>query len=261
MKRILKLLARLYPPAWRNRYGAEFDAVLEDTTPRPQDAFNVLWGAIKMRLTNRNFVRIVGPCAIGGTLIAAAIYSSLPPRFVSQTIFTINEPEPIAGAVVDPVLLSLRQVTLDRQFLASVIQEENLYPSERARLPANNLIDKMLKSIYIRPVALASSRKGDAASFALQFEYSDPHAAQKVESELVSRFIRQNLVLRIAAASNAHSQSAETIRVEDEPSLPQKPAGLNRIQLSAIGLITGLLCGLILTIILGSRHDTTIANG
>ena len=57
MKRLLKLLARLYPSAWRNRYGAEYDALLEDTTPRTQDAFNVLWGATKMHLTSHGKIR------------------------------------------------------------------------------------------------------------------------------------------------------------------------------------------------------------
>ena len=34
MKRILKWLARLYPSAWRNRYGAEYEALLEQTQRR-----------------------------------------------------------------------------------------------------------------------------------------------------------------------------------------------------------------------------------
>jgi uncharacterized protein involved in exopolysaccharide biosynthesis len=51
------------------------------------------------------------------------------------------------------------------------------------------------------------------------------------------------------------------LRVEREPSLPEKPSGLNRMQLVTIGLFAGLLGGLILATILGSRHDTNVANG
>jgi hypothetical protein len=89
MRRILKLLTRLYPSAWRNRYGTEYEALLDDATPRPQDAFNVLWGAIKMQLTSRSFVRIIFPCTIAGALIAAVISFTVPPRYVSQTTVTI----------------------------------------------------------------------------------------------------------------------------------------------------------------------------
>jgi len=51
MKRAMKLLARLYPSSWRERYGAEFEALLEDTNPSAWDAIDVLWGALKMQLT------------------------------------------------------------------------------------------------------------------------------------------------------------------------------------------------------------------
>jgi hypothetical protein len=43
MKRMLKLLARLYPAEWRRRYGAEYEALLEEKTPRVRDLFDVLW--------------------------------------------------------------------------------------------------------------------------------------------------------------------------------------------------------------------------
>jgi hypothetical protein len=33
MKRILKMLARLYPLSWRGRYGVEYEALLDDATP------------------------------------------------------------------------------------------------------------------------------------------------------------------------------------------------------------------------------------
>jgi hypothetical protein len=33
MRRLLRLAAWLYPPAWRDRYGAEFEALLDDAGP------------------------------------------------------------------------------------------------------------------------------------------------------------------------------------------------------------------------------------
>lgn len=50
MKRALKLLARLYPARWRDRYGAEFDALLDDISPSFGDLCDVLGGALRARM-------------------------------------------------------------------------------------------------------------------------------------------------------------------------------------------------------------------
>ena len=34
MKRLISLVARLYPRSWRAEFGEEFDAVLDDVKPR-----------------------------------------------------------------------------------------------------------------------------------------------------------------------------------------------------------------------------------
>jgi hypothetical protein len=49
MKPILKFLVRLYPSEWHKRYGTEFDALLEDGTPRARDVFDVFWGLLKCK--------------------------------------------------------------------------------------------------------------------------------------------------------------------------------------------------------------------
>ena len=52
MRRWIREAARLYPTAWRRRYGAEFDALLEDVQPDFRELSNVLRGAIAMRIRN-----------------------------------------------------------------------------------------------------------------------------------------------------------------------------------------------------------------
>jgi uncharacterized protein involved in exopolysaccharide biosynthesis len=118
------------------------------------------------------------------------------------------------------------------------------------------VIDKMQKDIHVSLAPLASSGKGDATSFVLQFDSPDPKVAQQVNEELVSRLVRANFLAAVKSQSHL-----TMLRVEHEPSLPQKPSGLNRIRLATIGLFAGLLGGLILAAILGSRHDTNVANG
>jgi hypothetical protein len=51
MKRVMRFLVRLYPLSWRNRYGVEFDALLEDATLTARDTFDIFWGGLKMQMT------------------------------------------------------------------------------------------------------------------------------------------------------------------------------------------------------------------
>jgi len=49
MRKLTRWAARLYPRAWRNRYGPEFDALLEDIAPSWTDAWDVTGRALRLR--------------------------------------------------------------------------------------------------------------------------------------------------------------------------------------------------------------------
>jgi hypothetical protein len=51
MRTLIRWAARLYPPAWRNRYAAEFDALLDDISPSFGDVCDVLGNALRVRAT------------------------------------------------------------------------------------------------------------------------------------------------------------------------------------------------------------------
>lgn len=51
MRTLIRLAARLYPETWRERYAAEFDALLDDMSPSLRDVCDVLWGALRVRTT------------------------------------------------------------------------------------------------------------------------------------------------------------------------------------------------------------------
>lgn len=67
MKRVIRFLARLYPATWRRRYGAEFDALLEDESPTVGSAMNVLLGAV------RAHVAYLGPLTISAIALACGM--------------------------------------------------------------------------------------------------------------------------------------------------------------------------------------------
>jgi len=51
MRTLIHWAARLYPPAWRNRYAAEFDALLDDISPSFGDVCDVLGDVLRVRAT------------------------------------------------------------------------------------------------------------------------------------------------------------------------------------------------------------------
>jgi hypothetical protein len=48
--RLARLLTRMYPRAWKKRYGAEFEALLETERPGFGTSFEVAWSALKERI-------------------------------------------------------------------------------------------------------------------------------------------------------------------------------------------------------------------
>jgi hypothetical protein len=48
--RLVRLLVRLYPRPWRDRYGAEFEALLQSGDGGLRAAANVLWSALHERV-------------------------------------------------------------------------------------------------------------------------------------------------------------------------------------------------------------------
>ena len=107
MKRLIWLATRLYPSAWRERYGLEFEALLEDANSGGGDLWDVLLS---------------------------------PVRFVSTTVMRAfignTPPEPEAPM---RLLMGAEQQVLSRGSLSNLIQRVGLYPAERARLPLEDI--------------------------------------------------------------------------------------------------------------------------
>lgn len=236
MKRLLKLLARLYPRSWRRRYGAEFDALLDDSTPVARDAFDVFRGGLKMHARTWTFGRITFTGALAGILVGAAIFFTLPAHYVSQVTVTIKPFDDTTGAVP----ANVQRDALSAESLMPIILKNNLYARERTRVPMDEVVSQMRRDISLVPLTDGRSKNGDAFSFILQFDYSDPRLAQMVNSELVFRFMQTVLKERLAQPS---VNPGATFRVLDPPTLPRVPTGPTRAQFIAIGLFAGLLAG------------------
>ena len=164
MRQLIHWVAGLYPAAWRERYGGELDALVEDIQPRWEDLFNVLLGALRMQMTMRNSLKVVAAAALAGALVAGMLAFRTQERYVSTAVMRIA---PAGQADSDP------QRTLDR------LQQK-----------ANQLLSRD-KALRIR---LVQAQGGRGPAFVISCEYPDKLKAQTVVRELVSSFAAETIL-------------------------------------------------------------------
>lgn len=279
MRRILKILAGLYPEAWRERYGEEFDGILEDREPRLRDIADVLVGALRMRVNLRHLARIVLPCGLAGAAIASGIAARTPIRYSSNAVVkftsyrlapacsnpddlpaTLRPSKDVCGegeAAINKLMQAWIQPALDRDFLSSVIKDKRLYWEEQqSHVPMEQLVDTMRAQIDLRPIS-SGETGASAQAYRIEFQYSEPHLARDVVAILASRateaFIKSSIAHIKAEGPSAPRQYARTIVIERTPSFSTTPLGVSRVHQVELGFLAGSLAGLLLTLSLGSK--------
>jgi len=231
MKRVLRLAARLYPPAWRARYGAEFEALLEDTGANWSALADVLKGAMVMQFTRWNAARMVALCGTLGLAVAGVIAIQTQDRYVSEAI--IVGKQPVSGTELGESLRQAGEKVLAPSALADLIRKFDLYPEERKSEPLEKIAEKIRRNIDI---VRAVGWKGDDNAaipfvpFKLRFSYPDPSKAQAVTRELTLRFISAGAPMT-------------SIQMQDAASLPSRPSFPNRPAMILTGLAIGLAAG------------------
>jgi succinoglycan biosynthesis transport protein ExoP len=125
-----------------------------------------------------------------------------PDSYVSTAVIKITPqqiPESMVQSSINQQMFdrinSMQQTILSRSVLTTIINTYNLYPSDRLRLPIEDVIDDMRKKITVSP---SKANPGDTSAtrtipaFAVQYSYEDRHLAQRVVQDLVGRFIDEN---------------------------------------------------------------------
>jgi len=247
MKRWIRLAVGLYPPDWRNRYGAEFGALLEDVGPCWRDFWDLLRGALSMQMKQMwTFRRVTAACGLAGAIIAAIVAFQIDNRYVSNVVLRLSAP---AGANADDgamtkQLQQLTETSLTRTSLTDIIQNKklDLYRRERQHMPLEDIVQSMKKDIQIMRLRPTGGEQSNA--FQIQFKYSDPVIAQAVTRELTDHMLDMNLARALNQAKGAAPDRTPTIlEVLDPANLPQRPFYPNRPVIAALGLIGGLALG------------------
>jgi len=98
---------------------------------------------------------------------------------------------------------SMATTVLSRNVLITIINNFDLYKSERKRLPMEDVVENIMrKDVHVNPI-MAGSNGRNVPAFTVQFTYQDRLLATRVVQDLVIRFISANQSDRSTATIGA----------------------------------------------------------
>ncbi len=128
------------------------------------------------------------------TYVSTAVVRVIPPQVPERYIPTN------VNADISQRINSIYQSVTSRSTLTNIINLYKLYPRDRQRLPMEDVIEQMRKDVNVRFVgqmsAAAGPSRGQVQAFEISFAYENRLLAQKIVSELVTRFIDENIRTR-----------------------------------------------------------------
>ena len=150
-------------------------------------------------LARRRHMHFLIPLLLGWLAVWGASWV-LPPRYRSGTLILVEQPtmpkDYVTPNVTDDLqqrMQSITQQILSRTRLLHIIDSVHLYGDSRARLAADEQVERMRKDIEIELVRDPQSRVN---AFNVYYTARDPYVAQQVTSQLTDLFINENLEVR-----------------------------------------------------------------
>ena len=134
----------------------------------------------------------------------------LPKRFSSQTLVLVQQPAVSPDLVptlnsdnTNQRLAAMQQQILSRSRLEPVIQELGLYPKDINRVPTEDLVERLRRTITITPIqAMAETRAQNLPGFTITVVFDEPHTAQQICAKITAMFLAENLQLRKGEVTN-----------------------------------------------------------
>ena len=254
MKRLIRAAVVLYPREWRERYGEEFDALLEDARADWRQLWNVLRVAMELQFLNyTTYLKVVAALSLAGALTAMAVSYRVPPRYVSSAVIRVT-PQVTPGQTAAPDVLQrqaedrVHALQVDSKGRGNLLRILNLpgldlYSSERGEMPLEDVAQQIGDDgdLQIVPVHLPG-RNG--AAFRISFAYRDKRKARAVVQDLVRQLRQGNDALNQEKAklwANYWGRPipfTQKLDLLDAPSLPTWFPLLVRI---AVGCALGML--------------------
>ena len=99
MKRLIRLAAKLYPKPWRERYGAEFDALLDDAGAGGRIAVDVLRGAVSMQA--QHWEKTAVGAALAMAIVATASWWAAQRPYITPGTHQVFRMDSVPGALLE----------------------------------------------------------------------------------------------------------------------------------------------------------------
>jgi succinoglycan biosynthesis transport protein ExoP len=152
-------------------------------------------------VARRHIAWIVGPLYLG-LVVSIAVAFMLPNVYRSTAVIQIT-PAQISEDLVKSTgnqmlterFIQMEGAILSRTSLSNLIQapDLNLYPSDRAKLPIEDVIESMkTRDLHIDPTNSALLTGKHASAFQISFQYTNRFKAQMTVQKLITRFIDEN---------------------------------------------------------------------
>jgi polysaccharide chain length determinant protein (PEP-CTERM system associated) len=160
----------------------------------------------------RRYWWILPIAVVGGGALGLGLTFFLPKKFTSQSRVQIYE-QTVSPDLVKPVLTeatsqrvaSLQEQILSRTQLQAIIEKVGLYPSERDKVHMEDLVLRLRSAIEVTPPDnLFGGQSRQLPGFYINVTFNDPQLAEKICSEVTSKFLEQN-------AKYMNEKSAETV--------------------------------------------------
>lgn len=230
MRRLIPILTSLYPRPWRERYGEEFAALIEDLEPSLRTAFNIFTGALSMQIKTWSYGSLFGISALFAGVTFVALLLSLPASYVSSSTLRLNG----SGAHFDQQQLDqfveVTQRVESRANLTAIVASQNLYSKLRSRKPLAVILDRMRRDIKVEPMRVDS-----VVGFRVSMTYQDAQAAQQVVQALVADYAKEY----VRAAQEIQSPLSG-VQIASGASLPSKPEYPTTSGLALVAALFGL---------------------
>lgn len=165
-------------------------------------------------VARRHRAWILGP-AFAGLVVSVVVAFLWPDTYVSSSMIRVIPPQvpeqfvrTNITAEMSSRINSMAQAILSRNNLTNLVNTHKLYLRDQRRLPMEDIIENMRKDIKVSPVAALNGPSQSIQAFRISFAYDNRMLAQKVCSDLTSRFINENLTTR----ANQSVQTTEFVK-------------------------------------------------
>jgi hypothetical protein len=259
MNRLAHLLLRLYPKAWRERYGEEIRTLIEDRPAHWQALPDLARGAMKEQFKMQSFTRLVGWLSAAGLVAGFAASFAVTPQYFSHAVFSLDAPN------AADILQTAKVELLSRRRLAEIIDNPRLklYDEEKKHEPLEDAEDRMRRDLLI---------SADQGRIGVAFTYRDPNVAKATVADIIdtlnyiiqtdsrklyipaylgareSKYAEEIGRLEGAIALLEGNPQPPALKVFDPPSQPTHSISPNRAAFAACGLGAGILIAFLIAL-------------